>query len=64
MTEKKHVRNEAVNGNGKETLFGIGDILVRIQMRMRILGSVLLTNESGSGCRCGTVPKSSLTFKK
>ncbi len=40
-------------------VFRICDILVRI----RILGSVPLTNGSGSGCRCGFVPKSSVTFR-
>ncbi len=40
-------------------VFQIRDILILI--RMRILGSVRLTN--GSVCGCGSVPKSSVTFK-
>ncbi len=39
----------------------IRDILVRIRMRMRILGSVPLTNRYG--CGCGSVPKSSVTLR-
>jgi hypothetical protein len=40
-------------------VFRICDILVRIRMRIRILGSVLLTN----GSECGSVLNSSVTFR-
>jgi hypothetical protein len=48
-----------------EAVFRIRDILVRIRMLIRILGSVPLTNgfECGSGCDCGSVPKSSATLR-
>ncbi len=39
------------------SVFRICDILERIQMRIRILGAVPLTNGSG----CGSVPKSTVT---
>jgi hypothetical protein len=48
-----------INRKSHGSVFRIRDILVRIRMRIPILGSISLTNGSG----CGAVPKSSVTFK-
>jgi hypothetical protein len=42
-------------------VFRIRDVFLGIRMRIRILGSVPLTN--GCGSECGSVPKSSVTFR-